>query len=191
MMAGQTLKFSCTCGKVQGHLSDITPRTAAPITCHCDDCRRALVWLGQNDTGAAGVTYLQTTPARVHFDAGEDTLAAFTWKNKRLLRWYAPCCNASLFNTLDSPKWAFVSLNAASLAPDIKLGPVKTQGFMRQPNGRYKHTGLMSFMLHFAKRTIGARVSGAWRKTPLFDAAGAPVAPVRALTHEDRATAQL
>ena len=62
MAAAKTLNFACTCGKVHGHLSDITPRTGAPITCHCDDCRRAGLWLGQDDTGAEGHTYLQTTP---------------------------------------------------------------------------------------------------------------------------------
>lgn len=191
MAAAKTLNFACTCGKVHGHLSDITPRTGAPITCHCDDCRRAGLWLGQDDTGAEGHTYLQTTPARVHFDAGQDTLSVFTWKNKRLLRWYAPCCNAPLFNTMDTPKWAFASLHVARLAPSDALGPVATHGFMRQPNGRFKHKGLLRFMFRFIKRSAGARLSGAWRKTPFFDETGAPIGPVRALTAEDRATAQI
>ncbi len=114
--------------------------------------------------------------------------AVFTCK---LLRWYAPCCNAALFNTMSSPKWAFASLHASRLSPADTLGPVATHLHLCQPNGRLKHTNLVGVILRFAKRTISARLSGVQRTTPFFDDAGKPIKPVRHLTEQDRTTAQL
>lgn len=188
-MTGGDLPFACRCGQVRGTLHDITPRAGMQLRCQCDDCRRAVIWLGQPDPGIEGVTYYQTTPARVSFENG--ALAAFTWKNEKLLRWYAPCCNTPLFNTLNSPKWAFASLSVAALNDPDALGPVRARAFIPKPNGKRGHENISAFMWGFAKRVIGGRLSGTWRNTPFFDDTGAPIVPVRALTREDRATAKL
>lgn len=188
-MAGVDLDFACTCGTVHGKLRDITARSGTQLQCHCDDCRRAVIWLGQTDPGADGVRYYQTTPARTQIDAG--TLKAFTWKNEKLLRWYAPCCNTAMFNTLNSPKWAFSSVAVACLKDQGALGPVTSHAFVLRENGKRGHDNMLGFMLEFLKRVIGARLSGSWRNTPFFDASGAPVVEVQALTHKNRATAQI
>jgi hypothetical protein len=190
-MAGANLTFACTCGKVQGTLHDITDRSGSQLQCHCDECRRAVIWLGNADPGPDGMRYYQTTPSHVSLDAGVNTLRAFTWKNLKLLRWYAPCCNAPLFNTLNSPKWAFASIIVDRLADPAALGAVKSHAFIEKPNGKRGHTNLAGFMLGFAKRIIGGRLSGSWRDTPFFDATGATIAPVQTLTHDDRTKAQL
>jgi hypothetical protein len=190
-MAGVDLSFACTCGAVQGTLHDITPSAGGQVQCHCDDCRRAIVWLGQADPGPDGVQYYQTTPNRVTFEKGGDTLAAYTWKSPKLVRWFAPCCKAPLFNTLNSPKWAFASFMVDRLEDPSPLGPVKAHAFVPKPNGKRGHTNALGFMGGFIKRTISARVSGTWRDTPFFDDGGAAIVSIQKLSHEDRAKAQL
>lgn len=185
------LPFGCACGTVNGRLLGITPASGHQLQCHCDDCRRAVLWLGQPDPGPDGIRYYQTTPDRFVFTSGQDQLRALTWKNPRLLRWYAGCCNTPLFNTLDSPKWAFASLMIDRLDDPAALGPCSAHAFVLKANGKRGHEHAAGFMWGFAKRVTRARVTGSWRTTPFFDDAGVPIAPIRALTREDRAKARL
>lgn len=190
-MSGVDLTFACRCGAVHGTLHDITPKSGQQLQCHCADCRRAVIWLGQPDPTEDGVRYYQTTPSRVSLGGGLDTLRAFTWKSHKLLRWYAPCCNTAMFNTLNSPKWAFASIAVDRIAAPSALGPVKTHAFIPKPNGKSGNTGLAVFIWGFAKRMIGGRISGSWRNTPFFDDTGKAIAEVQHLTAEDRAKAPL
>lgn len=188
-MATRSLAFSCQCGNVQGALRDISKGSGDQIQCHCDSFRRAVIWLGQDDPGADGVRYYQTSPTLVEIDASQ--LAAFTWKNEKLLRWYAPCCNTPLFNTLNSPKWAFASLSISALQDQDVFGPPIARAFVPRANGKTGHERMLGVMWGFTKRVLGARLTGTWRTTPFFDDAGTPRARVKSLTHEDRAKAPL
>lgn len=188
-MPQDTLRISFACGQVQGCLRRTQRGAGTLIQCHCDDCRRALVWLGQSDPGQDGVQYYQTTPSNV--DLNGASLAAFTWKHKRLLRWYAPCCNTAILNTLDSPKWAFASVLTKTLDDPKRLGAVKSHAFVPRDDGKTSHKNMLAFMGGFAKRVTLARLTGSWRNTPFFASHGSPTAPVRSLTHEDRQTVQL
>lgn len=152
-------------------LHNASPSSGHQVQCHCDDCRRAVIWLGHPDPGADGVRYYQTAPSHVSFRSGQTQLKAYRWKSPRLLRWYAACCNTPVFNSLDSPKWAFVSIMLDRLEQPEALGPCKAHAFILKSNGKRGHTGAAGFMFGFAKRAIGARLSGSWRKTPLFDGA--------------------
>ncbi|MEN8919418.1 MAG: DUF6151 family protein [Octadecabacter sp.] len=185
------MPFSCSCGGVTGTLAGISPTSGSHAQCHCDDCRRAIVWLGNADPGRDGVSYFQTTPDRVTFTKGQDSLAAFTWKSNKLLRWYAPCCNTPLFNTMSTPKISTASLLTTNANSSTLFGPVKTHGFVAKPNGKRGHVGLGRLIWAMLKRTTRARLTGTWRKTPFFRADGTPAAPVQALTHKDRAKARL
>lgn len=188
-MGAQDVGFACSCGTVQGRLSGLTPKTGDQLRCHCADCRRAVIWLGQPDPGPGGVGYLQTTPAHVSFNGA--ALKAFIWKNKRLMRWYAPCCNTHMFNTLDSAKWPFASFNMNTLQAPSPLGDVTVHGFQDTSDGAPKHIRMGGFMWRFAKRALRARLTGTWRDTPFFERSGKPKAPVQTLTRSDRATARL
>ncbi len=188
-MSGVDLTFACSCGAVYGTLHNITQTSGHQLQCHCADCRRAVIWLGQSDPGTDGVRYFQTTPNRVSLDGGIDTLRAFTWKSRKLLRWYAPCCNTPMFNTLNSSKWAFASIAVDRLADPTPLGEVKTHAFIPKPNGKTGNIGLAGFIWGFAKRVIGGRASGSWRDTPFFDPTGTAIAPIQHLTAQDRAKA--
>ena len=174
-----------------GVLTDISPSAGTHAQCHCDDCRRAVIWLGNADPGPDGVSYFQTTPDRVAFTKGQDSLAVFTWKSKKLLRWYASCCNTPLFNTLSTPKTAFASLFVSSAADQSPFGPIKGHAFVTKPNGKRGHIGLAGFIWGMLKRTTRARLTGSWRNTPFFNADELPAASVQTLDHEDRAKARL
>ncbi len=150
-----------------------------------------MVWLGQPDPGPDGIRYFQTTPDCFELIAGADQLHAIRWKSPRLIRWYAACCNTPLFNTLDTPKWAFASLMVDRLATPDALGPCTAHAFVPRPNGKRGHKNAARFMWGFAKSVTVARITGTWRDTPFFNANGTPVAPIQTLTHEDRAQAKI
>lgn len=185
------LTFACDCGRVSGTLHSASPRTGGLLQCHCADCRRAIIWLDRSDPGPDGVRYFQTTPDRISIERGADELRAFTWKNDKLLRWYAGCCHTPLLNTLNTPKWPFASLMVDRLSDASPLGPVKSHAFMPSQNGKTRNVNLLGFLSGFALRTARARLNGSWRNTPFFAADGEPIAPVRALTRDDRARATL
>lgn len=178
--------FGCTCGAIKGTLRNLKPSSGGHVRCHCQDCRRAAIWIGEGDTAPDGIHYYQTTPDRIDFESGLNTLKAIKWKQGRLLRWYAPCCGVALFNTLDSPKWAFASLNTARFADPKAMGPAKAFAFKPTEDGKTQTRGFHHFMFGFMRRTIWARLGGSWRETPFFDENGAPIAPVQNLTREDR-----
>lgn len=190
-MSGRGLGFGCSCGAVRGTVHTTPPARGNQLQCHCDDCRRAIVWLGQPDPGPDGVCYFQTAPSFVTLVAGHEKLGAFTWKSPRLVRWYAACCNTPLFNTLDSPKWAFASIMVARLDDPASLGPVTAHAFVQKSNGKRGHVKALGFMWGFARRVAGARLTGSWRETPFFDDQGRPRAPIRKLTKADRDMANL
>jgi hypothetical protein len=185
---GQDVPFGCSCGAVRGVLRDITPRSGGHLRCYCEDCRAAAVWAGDENVGGAGVHYYQTTPDKYDFTTGLPDVKVFQWKKGRLLRWYAPCCGATLVNTLDSPKWAFASINTARFDDPNALGPAKTYAFKPMPNGKSKTVGFSHFIIGFIRRTIWARISGGWRKTPFFDDHGLAISPIQTLNAQDRAT---
>ena len=184
---GKSVPFGCACGDVRGTLRDLTASSGGHVRCFCQDCRRAAIWIGEDDPAPDGIHYYQTTPDRITFESGVDTLSAIKWKKGRLLRWYAPCCGVAMFNTLDSPKWAFASLNTERFDDPEAMGPAKAYAFKPTESGKTQTKGFQHFMLGFMRRTIWQRLSGAWRKTPFFDGEGAPIAEVRQLSHEDRA----
>ena len=189
MAAPQDIPFACSCGTVQGVLVTMTPAGGTRADCSCNSCREAPLWLGQPSPIPA--RYFQTTPDRVRFTAGADHLAAFTWSQKTLLRWYATCCNTPLFNTAASPKVPFASLYVDSAADPAALGPVVAHAFIDKGNGKQGHKGLGTFVWRMAKRAIPARLSGRWRNTPFFDPdTSTPKGPVTHLTHEDRQAAR-
>lgn len=65
-MTGVTLPFSCKCGTVHGTLDDITPSAGTQLQCQCDDCRRAVIWLGQPDPGIDGMRHVVTRHFSTH-----------------------------------------------------------------------------------------------------------------------------
>mgnify|MGYP000737119475 CR=1 FL=1 len=67
------------------------------------------------------------------------------------------------------------------------MGDAKAYAFKPTDSGKPQTRGFRHFMLGFIRRTLWARISGGWRKTPLFDDTGAPTAQVLVLSRDDRA----
>lgn len=182
--------FACTCGTVQGTAHDLGRGRGAQLNCQCDDCRHAVIWLGHPDPGPKGIRYVQIGPDQMTFDRGVDQLRVLAWKNPRLLRWYASCCATPLFNTLDTPKWAFASVMVDRLSAPAALAPCTAQAFVPKPNGKTTYKGIARFARVFFRRVLRARLTGRWRKNPLFDETGAPITAPYCLTPQDRAAAK-
>lgn len=187
---GRNLQFSCACGELHGVLRDVDARSGTHVTCHCDDCRANLTALGHTDPGAKGVDIFQTTPDRITIEAGGENLGILRLGPKGLLRWYAKCCSTPLFNTLPSGKIPFVGVQTTALKDTDALGPIQVRGFIPGKNGKQTHQGLPKMIIGMGSRALSARLSGKHRDTPFFDAdTGAPTAPQRLLTREERAAA--
>ena len=107
--------FTCTCGAIAGTVDVPSPAAGNHLVCHCPDCRAATIHLGRPDPGADGTELWQTTPDRVTITRGADRLAIQQLSPKGLYRWYATCCATPMFNTLRSPRLAFVGLLADRL----------------------------------------------------------------------------
>ncbi len=130
----------------------------------------------------------QTTPDRVEFHTGLDHIGVFSFSPNGLLRWYADCCGATLFNTLRNPKAAFSAIRVQRLADPAAIGPVRAHAFVGRPGGGYKHTGKAWFLLGLLRGPALARITGRWRDTPFFDiASGQPVRKVQIVDKGARA----
>lgn len=186
---GRDLAFSCTCGRLAGHLTDISPRHGTHALCFCNDCRAAPIYLGHPDPAPEPLGVFQMDPHRIRFDAGTEHLAAFRIYNRsRLLRWYAACCNTPLFNTWDTPRFAFASILTDAVQDPAGLGPVTVRAHVKQPNGRRKHEGLLRFISGTLRRAGTARLTGRWKQSPFFHPATRnPVVTPVTLTREERA----
>lgn len=169
MTQPQGIAFSCTCGILKGTLRGSNARSDTHAECFCTDCRAAEIHLGQPDPAPGPVGIYQTTPDRIEISQGQDQLAVFSFGEKNLLRWYASCCDAPLFNTMRSPKISFVGIRTNRLADTAVLGPIVGRGFIPVPGGKPKHEGLLRLICGMAVRVIVARLSGRWKQTPFFD----------------------
>lgn len=181
------LAFSCDCGAVVGRLT-CDASSGVHAVCFCRDCRAAELWLGRTDPAPGPVDVFQTTADRVHIDRGADRLGLLRLGPKGLMRWYAACCNAPLFNTLASPKLAFAAIHTARLAAPDRIGPVRARGFVPKSGGGTRHAGAGIMVFRMLKGMAAARLSGRWRLTPFFDPdSGAPVVEAHIPSKQERA----
>ena len=183
------LPFSCTCGKLHGHVDVPSPRAGNHVICHCPDCRAAAIHLGQPDPAPDGVEIWQTAPEHLHITAGFEHLALMQLSPKGLYRWYAACCDAPLFTSLRKPRLAFIGITADRLENTDLLGPLIGRAFMKGTDGKYRHEGFNKIGLRIVQMILSANLSGRWRKTPLFDDQGQPVVEPKPLTIEQRRAA--
>lgn len=168
----QTVPFSCKCGQITGTI----PRAAGHIRCYCDSCRAAEIYLDQPDTNGEGITVMRFAPQTVIFKAGQDKLALMQVTPKGAYRWYASCCKTPMFSTATSPKLAYAALKGTAAVNRDDFG--KELGFVYkpEPGGKVRHKGMGGMITGVMGAALAALVTGNWRKSPFFDANGAPVA---------------
>ena len=179
--------FSCTCGQLHGHIANLSPKTCVHAICFCEDCRAAEVYHKQPDPGETGVDLVMVDPANVHIDGGQEHLAAIRIYPKGIIRWYADCCGARLFNTVSNARFVFITVVAARIPDTDMLGPVQARAFVKQPDGSRKHENGKRLFMPMALRSLARFLSGRWRDNPLFDReTGQMVVTPHILTREER-----
>ena len=190
------LAFSCKCGALGGTLHDVAPGQQTHLVCYCRDCRSFARHLGVDDQlePGGGVPLIQTLPSRLEITRGLEHLACLRLSKKGLHRWYASCCNTPLANTLSSPKFPFVGLWRPLFEDISDFGPVQARGFTKLaepgPGAPTKDMGLLTMLGGFLRRVVQSYLSGTARKTPFFDADGAPVVVPHVLSAEEFRAAQ-
>jgi hypothetical protein len=144
---------------------------------------------------ASGGTEVEATlPAAVRFTGGLEHLACMSLSPKGIYRWYAACCNTPVGNTPRNAAIPYVGLVRTCLdAPPETLDRQLGRSHMTANRGSaYGPTSATPVATLLGVARIGgalvkARLSGAYRDNPFFDAAGAPIRSPRVLTKEERA----
>ncbi|APE42934.1 hypothetical protein BOO69_05475 [Sulfitobacter alexandrii] len=186
-MTRAPLDLTCTCGQIEGHLRNFSPRMGTHAECFCKDCRAAELYLHQPDPAPGAVGVFQSTPDHLILTKGSEHLAVFSFGEKNLLRWYASCCGTPLFNTPRDPRMSFVAIRTAAIADTAALGPVTAQAFIPAGNDKTRHKGIIRLVGAAVARIALRRITGRWRDNPLFDTDSAtPVRPVTVLAQGTR-----
>lgn len=186
--SGAPHTFSCTCGALQGHISDEGARAGIRLGCYCRDCRAAKLYFGQPDPAPGPVDLFETTPDAIVLTQGNQHLGLFRLSPRGAMRWYATCCNTLMFNSLTKPRLAFAGVQADRLSDPDRLGPITAQVFIPQPGGKSKHKGATKMAWGIARNMLAAQLSGSWRQTPFFDIeTSEPVAKALIPSKEERA----
>ena len=177
-MSAEQRSVGCTCGTVQIAL-DTAPGSGALVTCYCRDCRAFPRILGRDDVldDAGGVSMWQTVPDRFTVTAGLDKLVPMRLSPKGPLRWYATCCDTPIALTPGLSGVPFASFLGARITPAVEAPPV-AKVFRKYATGKVAkpHGSLLALLSGFASRTLAARMRGAHKLNPLFDAEGRAIA---------------
>jgi hypothetical protein len=188
--------LQCTCGTLKGYVSH--PKRVNRVVCYCKDCQAFAHFLGRADEildAKGGTDVIQTVPANVTFTEGQQVLACMRLSPKGLLRWYAGCCNTPIGNTLADFRISFVGLIHTCLenpnkSLDESFGPVRMWSFTKSAKEptKSRRAAMAAGILRFLAMLIRARISGDYKRTPLFlPHNGAPVVAPKVLSQGERA----
>ncbi len=197
MKAGMsTHPLRCRCGSLQGRVR--VTRTATRALCYCLDCQAYARFLGGDLLDAAGGTeVVAMSPGNVRLESGLQSLACLSLSPRGILRWYADCCRTPIANTPRNPRVPYVGLVHACLgdapAREASFGPVRLVANRKSARGEAAsvppHRAAVA-LCSLGAALLAARVSGAYRQTPFFDAAsGEPVRTRWVLSPAERAQA--
>lgn len=177
--------FSCECGRIKGE-ARVVPKAGNHLVCFCDSCRAGALLCGATLKPDEPVDLYLTPPQHVSLSEGQDQLAPFAFSPKGIVRWKASCCGVQMFSSQANPKIAFMSIRNDRFADPSATGPVVTQAFVPKSNGKTGHKG-MGPLIQLILAAVISRLTGQWRKTPLYDATTLkPVAPVTLISREQK-----
>lgn len=191
------LTFSCQCGAVTGVIAQADPRHGDRVVCHCTDCRALTRYLGHDKRVLdrnGGTALYQSRCASLRIATGLDRLACLHMTGGPILRWYAACCRAPLFNTWKTGRVPFVTTHLSacdSARVDLALGDPVGHVYLSEATGDpsgLRELKTSKLMRRFLMRMIKDIASGDRRRSPLFDPKTlAPVALPYRLTPDERA----
>lgn len=172
------MEWTCRCGQVA---AEVDPSGGTRAVCYCRSCRRFAELTGAADAldAQGGSDLYQVAPENARITRGADKLTWMRLTEKGPLRWHTTCCNTPLANTLDTPAIPFLTLMSHRFADPDALGPVSIRVNRRYATGRVPDDatgGLLPLMLRFARRAVKSRLTGGWKRNPLFDDQGKPIA---------------
>lgn len=180
--------LKCQCGAVQGQVLDGTPNNR--VRCFCADCQAFGRFFGPSASVLdehGGTEIIQVCQSRLRFDRGLEHLTSIRLTDKGLIRWYTACCKTPVGNTMADPRLSFVGLIHTILDPsalDRDFGPsiarVNTNSALGEP--KPSQHGLAGAIFRLVVLIVTARIHGRYKQSPLFTAAGTPIAPSRILT---------
>lgn len=190
------LPFSCQCGIVTGTIARAGPRQGDHVVCHCSDCQALTRHLGHDKRVLdrnGGTALYQSRCASLRVTSGLDKLACLHMTEGPILRWYAACCRAPLFNTWKTGRIPFVTTHLSACDPGHvakALGPPIGHLYLADATGdpaglqELKRSALMR---RFLVRMVKDILAGHRRRSPLFDPKTlAPIAVPDRLTRDQR-----
>ena len=106
------LPLQCSCGRVRGVASDVSPSSGFRFVCYCKDCQAFARFLKRPDVldPAGGTDIYQMPPGRVKLTAGAEAVGCLRLSNKGVLRWYTDCCGTPIGNTAASPRFPVIAV---------------------------------------------------------------------------------
>ncbi len=183
--------IQCKCGSLRGQLD--CAGISSRVICYCTDCQAFAKFLGKpnevlDDHG--GTEIVQVAQPRLTFSQGQEHLAAVRLSEEGMVRWYATCCNTPIGNTMLNPKVSFIgiihsSLDRARMDADFGKTVAEVHADTAIGEPKPKQSGLPGVMLRFIGIVLTTRISGRYRKSPLFNEAGTPIVRPKVLTAEE------
>jgi hypothetical protein len=189
------LPLRCECGTVTGFVE--VRGLAVHGTCYCRDCQAFARFLGRPDRmldEQGGTEVIGTLPSRLQITSGQDRLACITLTPRGPLRWYAQCCRQAICNGSRAPKTPFVTLHCRVLAVprtelDRAFGP-RSFAFAVEAATAPVAKSRIGFAVAIPKilwNLLFARLSGNWRRNPLFKpGTDEPISAPQALSKDER-----
>lgn len=199
------LVLECSCGRVSGLVSGVSPSTGTRVVCFCDDCQAFARHLGRPERvldANGGTEVFQTSAARVGFSKGRENVACIRLTPKGVLRWHTTCCATPIGNTLATPALPFVGLIHSCLGDGVDgtprdeiVGPIRGRAHRKFATGdrtalRSKPQNVPTLIARFAWIIAVARIRGDHRRSAFFDPNGkTPITGPKLLNDEERARA--
>lgn len=125
-----------------------------------------------------GCDLYQVAPEAAHFVKGADRVAWTKMTDKGPARWFTTCCHTPLANTLTTRTIPFLTIQTTYLSNKDALPPIEIRVFRKFAKGRVPDSeyGQGRLFREFVVRSLMSRFSGGWRRNPLFDDIGKPIA---------------
>ncbi len=188
--------WACECGAMNGVLA-LEAAGINRVVCYCGDCQAFAHYLDRAEDvldDAGGTDIAQMSAARVTINEGLDHLQCMRLSESGIHRWYAGCCRTPIGNT-GGYGMPFIGVIGAKLitpgdADDV-LGPVGSK--IQTGSAKREIDGAGGFPLgaiwRFMRIIVGAKLSGAQKRAPFFDAASKEPIVVPVILDEAERTA--
>ena len=179
------IPLKCSCGKVQGIATNITPQSGNHVVCCCSDCQKFARFLERKNEildEFGGTEVYQTSQSQVKITQGNDQIRCMRHSPKGLYRWYTECCKTPIGNTLNG-KMPFIGLvhnfienpqqHATSLGPIRAF--VQTQDAISKPdypNSSEKFP--LGITLRIIRKILLWKIRGMNKPSSFFDDSGRP-----------------